>query len=173
MLAAASLLALAGVTGCSSEAVDEAASAASSVAASAAESVRASASAEVSASVAASASAAASASPGASGQVCTDFATVQSSLDALTGTNIVQEGTNTLKERFATFQSDVASLVDSAQADFAGQTTAVKASLAALEAALTGLADSPSVADAAMIKPALEAVKTSTEELVAAVQGAC
>ena len=115
----------------------------------------------------------ASASAAATGDVCAQADSVRASLSALVGTSILQEGTTTLKDRFATFESEVQGLLAAAQSQFATETDAVRTSVATLKGALAGLAESPSVAEAAAIKPALDSVKSSTEALLAAVQGAC
>ena len=106
-------------------------------------------------------------------EVCADLDTAKASLQALVDTDLVQEGTNTLKERFETFRTDVQTLVDSAQAELAPQKAAVETSVAALQEVITGLAEDPTAADVALVKPALLAVKASTESLIDGVQQDC
>ena len=108
-----------------------------------------------------------------SADVCADVATAQASLQVLVGTEILREGTDTLNARFGTFKSDVQALVESGQAEFATKVEPVKTSLATLADTIASLKQDPTAAEAALIKPSLQAVKTSTEELIAAVGGTC
>jgi hypothetical protein len=105
--------------------------------------------------------------------LCADLETVRGSLDALVSTEVLREGTATLKERFATFESSVRDFIDAAQAEFAPQATAARAAVDDLKAAVDGLADSPSVSDVAAITAALASVRASVTALIDAVQGAC
>ena len=146
LVGAAGLLAVAGLSGCSQGSEETAAPSSSTTA---------------------------SASATATGDVCAQADSVRASLSALVGTSILQEGTTTLKDRFATFESEVQGLLAAAQSQFATETDAVRTSVATLKGALAGLAESPSVAEAAAIKPALDSVKSSTEALLTAVQNAC
>jgi hypothetical protein len=106
-------------------------------------------------------------------EVCADLDTARASLQALVDTDLVQEGTNTLKTRFETFKTDVQTLVDSAKAELAPQVAAVKASVATLQEVVTGLAEDPTAADVALVKPSLLAVKASAESLIDGVQQDC
>jgi hypothetical protein len=152
---AGGLLAALALAGCSSDTTDEGSSTASSPSESASESASASTSASTSA------------------DVCANADTVQQSLDDLLGTDILQEGTDTVKERAATLKFKVEALVDSVQSGLAPQTAAVKASVDALEQVVGGLTEDPTKAELASIRPSLQAVKTSLEELVSAVQSTC
>ena len=109
----------------------------------------------------------------ASAAYCASADAVSSSLAALLNTKVIQEGTETLQSRFDTFQTDVGSLIDSAGVNFATQSAAVDASVTVLQTAVANVKDSPTAADVAALKPALEGVSTSTKALVEAVQGAC
>lgn len=105
--------------------------------------------------------------------VCTDADAARASFQELTGTEILQEGTNTFRERYTAFQTSVDALLVSAQSEFTPEVDAVKASLTALQSALAGLTDSPSLADAAAVKDALAPVGDSLADLTDAVSGAC
>lgn len=105
--------------------------------------------------------------------VCADVDTAKASLQALVETDIVADGTDTLRQRLATLEADLRVLVDSGRAELAPRSTAVKESLATLDEVLGGLADNPTAADLAAVKPALEAVKTTTEDLVTALDTTC
>jgi hypothetical protein len=112
-------------------------------------------------------------STSAAGDVCAEVDTAKASLQALVDTELVEEGTNTLKERFETFTTDVQTLVDSAKAELAPQVAAVETSVAALQEVVTGLAEDPTAGDAALVKPALLAVAASVESLINGVQQDC
>ena len=105
--------------------------------------------------------------------VCADVDTAKASLQALVDTNVVQEGTDTLKTRFAALESDVQTLLESGQAELAPKTAEVKDSIAMLQDALAGLKNDPTAAELAPLKTSLQAVKTSTEDLIAAVEDTC
>lgn len=109
----------------------------------------------------------------ASAAYCAGVDAVSSSLDALVKTKVLQEGTDALKSRFDTFRTDVRALTDSARANFAKESTQVDASVATLQTAVARLKDSPSAAEVASLKLALQGVSTSTKALVDAVKGAC
>jgi hypothetical protein len=112
--------------------------------------------------------------PGSSSDdVCADVDTARTSLDALLGTEIAQEGTDTFKQRLATFESDVAAVAESGQGELEQQTTAVEDSIATLQDVLGGLKDEPTTADLALVKPALQDLRTSAEDLVAAAGSIC
>ena len=115
----------------------------------------------------------ASATQSSSADVCADVDTAEASLQALVDTNIAQEGTNTLKARFVTFESDVQTLVESGQAELAPKTEAVKESIATLKEVLAGLTEDPTAGDLALVEPSLQAVKTSTEDLITSLDSTC
>lgn len=105
--------------------------------------------------------------------VCADVDTAQASLQALVDTDILQEGTDTLKARLATLKSDVQVLVDSGREELAPESAAVKESIATLEEVLAGLKEDPTAADLASVRPALESVKTTAQDLVTALESTC
>lgn len=105
--------------------------------------------------------------------VCTDVDAARTSFQELTDTEILKEGTNTFRERYAAFQTSVDALLVSAQAEFSDEVDAVKASLTQLQTAVGGLTDSPSLADAAAVKDALTPVGDSLANLTDAVSAAC
>jgi hypothetical protein len=115
------------------------------------------------------------ASPAGSGsaQLCGDVDAAQASLQALTGTDILNEGTSALKENFADFEASVQTLLDSARSDFASESDAVKAAVDSLKTAIGELSASPSVADAAAVVAALKPVQESVTTLLTAVKDAC
>ncbi|MGB8021629.1 MAG: hypothetical protein WCF04_10410 [Candidatus Nanopelagicales bacterium] len=109
----------------------------------------------------------------ASAAYCASVDTVRASLDALVSTNVIKDGTATLKSRFEAFQADVKSLTDSARANFTSESAAVDASVATLKDEMAGLKDSPSVTQVAAIASALKSVSASTQALLDAVRAAC
>ncbi|MGN6576447.1 MAG: hypothetical protein ACTHKG_12230 [Nocardioides sp.] len=115
-----------------------------------------------------------SSAPGtSSADVCAAVDTAKASLQALLDTDVAREGTDTVKTRLATLQSDVATLVDAGKDELAPKTAAVKDSVATLEDALAGLKEDPTAADLPPIRAALQAVKTSVEDLVTALRAGC
>ncbi len=105
--------------------------------------------------------------------VCTEVQAARTSFQQLTGTEILKEGTNVFRERYAAFQTSVDALLVSAQAEFSPEVDAVKASLTDLQTAVAGLTDSPSLADAAAVKDALKPVGDSLTALTDAVSSVC
>lgn len=105
--------------------------------------------------------------------VCADVDAAQASLQALVDTDILREGTDTVKTRLATLKSDLQVLVESGRAEVAPESAAVKESIATLESVLAGLKEDPTAADLASVKPALESVATSAQDLVTALESTC
>jgi hypothetical protein len=105
--------------------------------------------------------------------VCADLDAAKASLQALVDTNVVQEGTDTVKERFAAVEADVQALLESGRSEVAAETAAVKDSIAELGDVLAGLAEGAPAADLALIKPSLLAVQASLQELFTALEDTC
>jgi hypothetical protein len=114
-----------------------------------------------------------SSTTGTSADVCADLDTAKASLQALADTNIAQDGTTTLKARLTTVESDLQTVLDSAKAQFATQTTDVKSSLSTLDDSVAGLWDDPNATTLASVKTSLAAVKTSTQDLLTSVGDTC
>jgi hypothetical protein len=148
---AGGLLVAVALAGCSSDSTDDSTSTAGSPSEAASESETASAPADV----------------------CADADTAKASLDALLATDVLQEGTATVKERAATVRSDVEALLASGSSELAPLKAAVEASISSLEDVLKGLPEELTAAEVAAIKPALEAAKTSVVELFDAVGSTC
>ncbi|MGB7979837.1 MAG: hypothetical protein WCF36_03465 [Candidatus Nanopelagicales bacterium] len=104
---------------------------------------------------------------------CAAADAAQASLRSLTETEIVKEGTDAVRANFATFQTDVATLITSARADFAPEAEAVQASVDGLRTAIDGLTQSPSLSQAAAVAAAIRPVGTSLDALETAVERAC
>jgi hypothetical protein len=109
----------------------------------------------------------------ASAEICTDVAAARESLEALVGTDVLEEGTDTLRARLATFESDVRALLAAGQAELAPEVESVETSLADLGDVVAGLQQEPTAAAVAQLKPAVQEVRTSTEELIAEVSETC
>lgn len=105
--------------------------------------------------------------------VCADVDAAQASLGALVDTDILGEGTDALKTRLATLESDLQGLVESGRSELAPESEAVRESIATLEEVLSGLKEEPTAADVASVRPALESVKTTTQDLVTALESTC
>jgi hypothetical protein len=112
-------------------------------------------------------------SASATSALCTDLDAAQSAFDELAGTEVVKEGTNTLKTRFAAFQSAVQALGASARTEFATEVQAMDSAVAGLKTAIDQLTDSPSLADAKAVATALGPVRDSFTALSTAVRSAC
>lgn len=121
---------------------------------------------------ASSAPASATTASGAS-DVCAQRATVKADLDALTGTQVLNEGTDALRSRYETLVTNSQQLLEAAKVEYAAEVTAAQASLDALNAAVADLTASPSLAQASAIAPRLAEVKASMQSLLDAIQSAC
>ena len=108
-----------------------------------------------------------------SGATCAAADAAQASLQTVRDTQIVKEGTDTLKANFAAFQTDAQVLIEAARADFAPQTDAVQASIVVLRTAVDNLTQSPTLADAAAVAVAIKPVQASLLVLVTSVRTAC
>ena len=105
--------------------------------------------------------------------LCADADATKAALDTLTSTEVLKDGTNTLKANFAALESSVTTLAASAKTDFATEADAVRTSVDSLKTAISNLTDSPSVADAAAVAAAIKPVQESVNTLVTSVKGAC
>ncbi len=114
-----------------------------------------------------------SASESSPADVCADVDAAQTSLQALVDTDIPREGTDTLKARLATLESDLQGLVESGRSELDPESAAVKESIATLKDVLAGLKENPTAADLASVQPALESVKTTAQDLVTALESTC
>ena len=105
--------------------------------------------------------------------VCAEVDAAQTSLQALVDTDILTEGTDTLKMRLATLDSDLQALMDSGRAELDPESAAVKGSIATLKDVLADVKENPTAADLASVRPAVESVKNTTQDLVTALQSSC
>ncbi|HEU5037655.1 MAG TPA: hypothetical protein VFT70_11670 [Nocardioides sp.] len=108
-----------------------------------------------------------------SGDVCADVDRAQASLQAMVDTDVVREGTDTLRARFATFESDVRALLESGRSELAPAAAAVSDAIAGVKTRLAGLKDQPTGSDLARLKTDLQSLKSSTEDLITAVEDIC
>ncbi len=105
--------------------------------------------------------------------LCADADAVRASLDTLTSTELLKDGTNALKANVTALETSVTTLLASAKTDFAAEAEAARTSVEALKTAVGNLTDSPSVADAAAVAASLKPVQESVSALVTAVKSAC
>jgi hypothetical protein len=113
----------------------------------------------------------ASSSP--SSELCAQQAAAKESFNALTGTDVVAEGTNTLTTRFDAFTVDLESLRSAAHSQFSSELDAVQSSVDQLRKVVDN-ADNVDVATTATQSvAALGSLKTSVQALFAAVDQAC
>lgn len=108
-----------------------------------------------------------------SDDVCAAADTAKASLDALLDTEVAQEGTDTLEARLETLKSDVEALAESGRSELAPESAAVEDSIEALGDVLAGLGQEPTTGDLAQVTTSLQAVRSSAEDLVAAVESTC
>jgi predicted phage tail protein len=103
---------------------------------------------------------------------CADRAAAQQSWQELTGTDVIEDGTATLRDRFRNFSGDVETLAESAQDEFQPEIDALRDSLQQMEGVLQDVAGDPATA-APQVRPAIEDLESSTENLLGAVDQAC
>jgi len=104
---------------------------------------------------------------------CAQVQAVKDSFNALVGTDIVSEGTTTLKTRFDTFTADLESLKTSSSSEFSTQFDAVQTSVDQLKTVVDN-ADTAGVATtAAQFLVGLGGLKTSVTALFTAVDQKC
>lgn len=104
---------------------------------------------------------------------CDQLDDTKQAFTELRDTNILQDGTDTLNERFDTFEEDVDSLIDAAGDEFSEESAAVEASLTQVSAALESAANLDLGTAASQIGPALDSLSASSQELLDAVTSAC
>ena len=113
-----------------------------------------------------------SASPSADAY-CAQVQAVKDSFNALVGTDIVSEGTDTLKTRFDAFTADLTSLKTSSSEEFSTEFDAVQTSVDQLKTVVDD-ADSAGVAKtAAQFLVGLGSLKTTVTALFTAVDQKC
>jgi hypothetical protein len=103
---------------------------------------------------------------------CADRAEAQQSWQELTATDVIEDGTATLRDRFRQFSSDVEALAGSAQDEFQTEIDALRGSLQQMEGVLQDVAGDAATA-APQVRPAIEDLETSTQDLLGAVEQAC
>ena len=96
----------------------------------------------------------------------------QQSFEQLTSTDVIEEGTATLKERFRTFSSDAESLIEVAEDEFQTEIDALRTSLSQMEGVVEGVGEDAAAA-APLVAPAIEDLQTSTGDFFEAVDQAC
>ena len=126
------------------------------------------------ASVAPGASVAPSGSPVTSAQVCADLATLQSSLDALTGMDFATAGVLGTISAVRLVLTNGTAFVQSATAAFGPEARALGTALGGLQAAIGGLTGSGTLGDkAATIENAVDGVAAAFDALKAKVSPRC
>ena len=96
----------------------------------------------------------------------------QQSFEQLTSTDVIQDGTDALKERFQAFSSDAESLVAAAEDEFQTEIDALRSSLLQMEGVVEGVGEDAAAA-APLVAPAIEDLQTSTQDLFEAVDQTC
>ena len=103
---------------------------------------------------------------------CSARGEAQQSLEELRSTNVVEDGTAALEERFQTFSSDIETLVEAAKDEFQTETDALRASLQKSEQVIEGLGQDAAEA-APLVSPAIDDLQASTQDLLDAVDQSC
>jgi ABC-type transporter Mla subunit MlaD len=104
---------------------------------------------------------------------CDQLDEAEAAYNELRQTSIIQEGTDTLEQRYDAFEEEAEELIDAAGDEFAEQTAAVEASLEQVNAAIQSAANLDLGTAAESIGPALESLVTSSQELFDSVTNAC
>jgi len=103
---------------------------------------------------------------------CSDRSNLESSIKGLTSLN-PSSGISGLKAQLTTIQGDATKLVDSAKSDFPSQTSAITASLVALQSAVKALPSHPSAAQLAGVATAASSVVSSVKSFMNATSSTC
>ena len=103
---------------------------------------------------------------------CADRSEAQQSLEELTSTNVIEDGTAALEDRFRAFSSDVENMMEAAQDEFQTEIIALRNSLQQVEGVVEGMGGDAAEA-APLIRPAIEDLETSTQDFLGAVAQAC
>jgi len=119
-----------------------------------------------------SSSSSSSTSPSAS-TYCAQEQAAKDSFNALVGTDVVAEGTSTLKTRFDTFTTDLASLKTAASSQFSNELDAVQTSVDQLKTIVDNADTAGAATTAAQLAAGLGSLKTSAQGLFTAVDQAC
>jgi hypothetical protein len=104
---------------------------------------------------------------------CAAEAAVKDSYDTLIATDVVAEGTDTLKRRFEAFTTDLASLETAAGSRFSSQVDAVQGSVDQLEKVIRDAGSVGIATTAERFSAGLGDLKTSVEALFTEVDRAC
>lgn len=105
-------------------------------------------------------------------EYCTARDEAQQSFEQLTSTDVIEDGTAALKERFQTFSSDAESLIAAAGDEFQTEIDALRTSLRQVEGIVEGAGEDAAAA-APLVAPAIEELQTTTRDLFEAVDQAC
>ena len=104
---------------------------------------------------------------------CSELTATESAFDDLSSTDVLSEGTDTLSERYDAFSEQVDQLLDSAQAEFAEESDAVRAAVDEFGGVVESAADLNLGEAAEQFVPALSSLQTSTTALFTSVSEAC
>lgn len=104
---------------------------------------------------------------------CSQLTATKSAFDDLASTDVLSEGTDTLSERYDAFSEQVDQLLDSAQAEFAEESDAVRAAEEDFGGVVDSAADLNLREAAQQFVPALSSLQTSTTALFTSVTEAC
>jgi hypothetical protein len=97
---------------------------------------------------------------------CTDLQRVQDDVDALTGTNIVQDGTDALESNLDNLRDSVSDLADSATGDLKTQADALRSSVDALSSIADDAGDQPVTSTLSQISDQLQTIGSDLTNLL-------
>jgi hypothetical protein len=112
-------------------------------------------------------------SPSPSPTYCDSAQAVKDSFNALITTDVLAEGTDTLKTRFATFTTDLAAFRTDAKSNFATEVDAVQGSVDQLKTVVDNADSAGAATTASQFVAGLVTLKTSMQTLITAIDDAC
>ena len=105
-------------------------------------------------------------------EYCSAADEAQESFQELRSTNVIEDGTNVLEDRFQTFSSDAKSLIAAGRKQFQTETDALRASLQQAKEVIEGLGEDAAQA-APLVSSAIKDLQASTQDLFDEVDQAC
>ena len=104
---------------------------------------------------------------------CEQKDAVASSFDTLVGTDVLAEGTDTLRERYDAFTSELGDLADAAKSEFGDEVSAVQTAADDLGDAIGSIGDMGLAEAATTIAPLIQNLQSSFGSLLTALDSAC
>ena len=105
--------------------------------------------------------------------VCESVAAVQNSVDRIRDTNVSENGLSQLKTDLTQLKVDLEKLTAEARTEFAAEIEAVRSAMTQLSASVTTARNAPDAANLAAVRPALNALQTSAQNLAKSASETC